>query len=286
MKHLSAIVSVVFAVLTLALVALLMQEKRKGDELASQLTQTQELVTEMEADNSGLEKANDDLREQIDTLRKAPPMFTLQDVEEEPEREEVEVVESESVDFSPEAPAQSAQQAQPEQRREPTPEELAAREERERQRQEWRERRDQQRAAFRERIGGELAMRRDFFSQVPLEGLAPEYREANQKLLATFDEMQSTMEELNNQELDRNERRTLSREVWAKAREASGLMDMQRDILMNDYAQQNLGLNAEQTQGFMEYMETINEMTSMRSAFRGNSTRGNGGGGAGGQGQR
>ncbi|GEM_PF-870840 len=286
MKHLSSIVSVVLAVSTLALAGLLQHEKQKGTELAKQLNQSQGVITDMKADHSGLQRANDDLREQIDTLRKAPPMFTLRDVEEEPERDEVEVVESESVDFAPEAPAQAVQQAQPEERREPTPEEIAAREERERQRQEWRERRDQQRAQFRERIGGELAMRKEFFSQVSLEGLAPEYREANQKLLATFDDMQSTMEELNSSELDRNERRNLSRQVWAKAREASGLMDMQRDILLNDYAQQNLGLNADQTQGFMEYMETINEMTSMRSAFRGNSSRGNGGGGTSGQGQR
>lgn len=278
MKNLPTILSAVFAVATLGLFALLLQEKQKGTELANELTQAQGLVSEIEADKSGLEKANDDLREQIDTLRKAPPMFTLQETAEEPVREEVEVVESEN--FTPPVATQ-AEQLAPQERPELTPEQIAAREERERQRQAWRERRDQQRAQYRDRIGGELAMRRDFFAQVSLEGLAPEYRESNQKLLATFDEMQETMNQLNDEELDRNQRRALSRQVWAKAREASGLMDMQKDILMNDYAQQNLGLSQEQTQGFMECMETIDEMTSMRSAFRGTNTRGNGGNGGG-----
>jgi hypothetical protein len=146
--------------------------------------------------------------------------------------------------------------------REPTPEEIAAQEEEEKRRQEWQEERERRRAEFRERISNEIDMRKAFFAQIPTEGLAEEYQESHARLMEALDEVQAKMDVFGNSEMDRNERRAAMREMWQTGQEISGLMTMQRDVLLNDYAQQALGLNENQTQEFIEYMQTVDQMTT------------------------
>ncbi len=159
--------------------------------------------------------------------------------------------------------------------RELTPEEIAAREERQAEREarraEWAARREE----MRERVIAETQDRREFFEQVSLEGLAPEYVAGHQRLLEAMDEVEVRMAALGNPELTREEQREMRRELGVLGRELNGLMGMQREILLNDYAQA-MGFQGGDARVFIDSIETINEMTNARGLIWGGG-RGRGG---------
>jgi len=231
-------------------------ERRESASLARELRSARSEVSELRALNEGLEEAVADLRDQLNTLRNEPAVFlTMANPETDSEyREDLEEEEGADDWNGP----QEANGPRPTL----TPEEKVEQEEREERRREWREERERRRKEFRERMTEELAYRKQFFSQVSTEGLAPEYREAHTQLLASMDRMQGVMRELGNPELERGERRELMREIFRLTRDTGELMDMQRDVLLNDYAQQALGLGDAETREFIDYMQTVNEMTN------------------------
>jgi hypothetical protein len=162
--------------------------------------------------------------------------------------------------------------------RELTPEERAEREAREQEREERRQAWQERREAMRERAIDEAQVRREFFELVSLEGLAPEYVEAHQRLLAGMDEVQVRMAALNDPDLSREEQREIRRELGQLGREISGLMNTQREILLNDYAQA-MGFQGADARVFIDAIETINEMTSLRGLLWGGGRGGPSGGG-------
>jgi len=157
-----------------------------------------------------------------------------------------------------------------------TPEEQAEREarlaEREARRAEWEARRE----AMRERVITETQDRRTFFEQVSLEGLAPEYVAGHQRLLEAMDEVQVRMAALSDPELTREEQRDMRRELGELGRELNGLMGMQREILLNDYAQA-MGFQGADARVFIDSIETITEMTNARGLIWGGGRGGRGG---------
>lgn len=244
--------------LSIAASALWMVERNEASALARELEAVQSKLADAKALNSGVEEANRDLRAQVRTLRNAPPMFTVGEPgddlassdgieDDEPSREAWNPGRSES---RPEAGEENL-----------TPEEIAERAEREAQRQAWREEREKRREEFRVRVSEDIQTRKEFFAQVSTQGQAPEYKQAHEQLMVSLDDIQILMDQLGNPELDRDQRRELMRTMFATTREVRGLMDMQRDVLINDYAQ-SIGLGGEQTREIIEYMRTVNDMTN------------------------
>ncbi len=216
------------------------------------------------AANQGLQDANKLLHERIKEMRDAPPLYTekSQDAVAEslPPAEEVTLRLAEEKAEVAAAPEEDKQEVQA--RPTLTPEQQEQRErmlaEREARREEWRKRREE----YRNNIRGEIQNRQEFFAQVPMEGLAPEYRESSERLQVALAEMDGLMENLSNPELNRNDRRQIMRNMYSRSREVNQLMGVQREILYNDLAQESLGLNADETKAFIETMETINKMTN------------------------
>lgn len=257
------ILSAALAVLTLTFSALWLREQKLASSLSARVGTLMSDNVELASSREGLRQANEDLRAQLDQLRNAPPPQYAQ-VEDlppltvqlppampDPEEEEVAVVSMER----PERPARTPEEEEQAQ---------ARREAWEARRQEWEQRREE----FRDRVVGEAQERRAFFAQVSMEGLAPEYRESHERLLGAMEEVEVLVSSLNNPELDREQQRELRRELGGIARELQGLMSTQREILLNDFAQA-LGYNGEDARSFIDYIETVNQMTNMGGFLRG-----------------
>lgn len=105
------------------------------------------------------------------------------------------------------------------------------------------------------------------------EGLAPKYAEANTRLIEAMGEMQMRLQEFGNPELSRDERRELGRSMWQSGREISELMDMQKEVLLYDYAELELGLDESRTQEFLNYMQTVETYTTLPRPGRGGGGR-------------
>jgi uncharacterized coiled-coil DUF342 family protein len=264
MKNLYSKLTVFFVFCTVVALLMFVSEQKQSRELASQLNQVESQLEEVEARRSGLEQANEELRKKMEQTNNAPPLFTLGNDEEEVESDTVveTLVGRDRSDMRITRVDEPADEDVEGEKPELTPEQIAAREEREQRMQAWREEREKRREEFRDRVSSEVQERKNFFRQISTEGLAPEYKEAHARLLTAMDEVDAGMQQLANSELTRDERRTVMRELYQKSREISGLMDMQRDVLLNDYAQQALGMDGKQTQEFIDYMQTVNEMTS------------------------
>ena len=56
--------------------------------------------------------------------------------------------------------------------------------------------------------------------------------------------------------------------MFREFRDVAGMMDMERDILLNDFAV-GLGFSSEDAKSFVEYVDYVNEMTSGRDLFHG-----------------
>lgn len=218
----------------------------------------------------GQSRANEALRRQLEEVRNGQlaQLATLEVETLPPVRIELPDME----DDEGEMEETVATMARPEPQ-ELTPEQV---EEREARRAAWEERRaawEERRQDNRERIVNETQYRREFFDQISLEGLAPEYRQSHERLMTAMDEVEVLVTSLNDPDLSRDEQREIRRTLGGMAREVQGLMNTQREILLNDYAQA-LGYTGEDARGFIDYIETVNQMTSM-----GGFIRGGGGGG-------
>lgn len=256
------LLSAALAVLTLTFCALWLREQRLASSLSARVSQLMGDNVELASSREGLRQANKDLHAQLDQLRNAPPpqyaevedlpplSVQLPPAIEEPEEEEAPVVAMERPD-PPERTAEEEEQAQ------------ARREAWEARREAW----EQRRAEFRDRVVNEAQERRAFFAQVPTDDLAPEYRESHERLLEAMDQVETLVTSLNDPELDREQQRELRRALGGIARDMQGLMSTQREILLNDFAQA-LGYEGEDARSFIDYVETVNEMTNMGGFLR------------------
>ncbi|MCC5850215.1 MAG: hypothetical protein JJU29_19190 [Verrucomicrobia bacterium] len=266
------ILAVFSLVLTFAFGGLLLREQHQASTLASlNDTLTQDNI-DLTSALQGQRQANEDLRRQLDAQNRLPALV-MNDVEEMPESF-VQLPPARSLEIE-EDDAVVAMEAREE--RDLSPEELAELEERrearrveiEERRARWEERRQQNR----DRVVSATQERREFFEQISLEGLAPEYRESHERLLTVMDEVEGMMAILNDPETDRETQREIRRNFGGMMREVGGLMGTQREILLNDFAQA-IGYSGEEARDFIDYIETVNEMTSMGNFMRGGRGRG------------
>lgn len=269
------ILALPFVVVSLVLGVGYFQQVQGVNTLERQVERLGDEKRTLEAERNGLREANEDLLRHLDETRRMTA--NLPDP----------VMEPMSLRFAELPPVMEAEFFEvvtfEEQDRELTPEEEAAREERRQQaearRAEWQQRREQ----MRERAISTAQERREFFEQVSLEGLAPEYRQSHQRLLEAMDEVQVRMAALSTPDLTREEQREMRQNLGQLGREIHGLMGVQREILLNDYAQA-MGYQGADARVFIDSIETINEMTNARGLIWGGG-RGRGGppGGGGGQ---
>ncbi len=238
-----------------------MSESMDNVQLSGDLALARDELAAAESTVQGLKKRNRLLQLQLQQL----PLLEFQedieaesagrsrrlpstDMGEDPEEETI----SAAADGAGERDRESSDSSEPER----TPEEEAERAAR------WAER-EQRRQESRLQMAGDLQDRREFFSQIPLEGLTPEYAEANVRLIEAMGEMQVMLAEMSQEGLSRDDRR----EIWGRLRENSRevrrLMDTQKEVLLYDYAEVELGLDAEKKQEFLDYMNTIEAYTTM-----------------------
>jgi len=262
MKFLPKIAVQALFILTLSLGGFLVSRKHTGTQLATQLEMSRQAVRESEAAYAGLEQVNHDLWGQMDRLRSSrltimtnplPENFPTEERQDQLDQTGELFVTSTALTLAQEAAGAKEEKIEADR----IYQEFA---------QEWRKGVERQRKEKREQMVAEVERRKAFFSRIPLEGLAPEYRESNQQLLAEFDAIQMMMLELDKVELNSEEGRALFRQSHEKIQKARGLMNEQREVLLYDFAQMNLGLDAEQTQAFITYMEKTNQMTNMATA--------------------
>lgn len=257
MKKMEKILLPVLVLTALMLSALWISEQRTSTRLSRELRAKEDELDSVQALRTGLADANKQLMSRLENLQQTVVQQEIrisqrppEEVERLPEWEFLPILEE----------AEEEEPIQGNRSRELgeealTPEQLAEREER-------RAEREKRREEFRERMRSDIAARKDFFSQITLDGLAPEYREAHQKLMESMTEMESLMDLISDDTLSSDERRDARRSLWRRARESSGLMSLQRDVLLNDFAEFHLGLDQENTREFIEYMQTVNQMTT------------------------
>ena len=123
--------------------------------------------------------------------------------------------------------------------------------------------RAEKRLAMRERMNNALQDRREFFSLINTEGLAPEYVESNERVVEAMGEMQVMLLQMGVEGLSNDERHKLYRGMRKNAREVNRLMQKQKDVLLHDYAELELGLKGRQKKDFIEYMKTVDSYTSL-----------------------
>lgn len=226
---------------------------------------------QLQAERNGLRAANEDLLRQLDEMRdltaNLPEPLIM-----EPVPQSVMLIPPAVMEEDETVPSVAMERPEA---RERTPEEEEAREQR---RQEWEARRtemEQRRADFRNQLVSESQFRREFFGQISTEGLAPEYKASHERLLTVMEQAETMMAALSNSELSGEEQRELRRDLGRTAGEMQGLLRTQREILLNDYAQA-IGFQGEDARQFIDYLETVQQMTTM-----GGMMRGAGGGGRG-----
>lgn len=241
-----------------------MSESMDNVQLSGDLALARDELAAAESTVQGLKKRNRLLQLQLQQL----PLLEFQedieaenagrsrrlpstDLDEDPEEETISAAADGAGD------RESSDSSEPER----TPEEEAERAAR-------RAEREQRRQEFRLQMAGDLQDRREFFSQIPLEELTPEYAEANVRLIEAMGEMQVMLAEMSQEGLSRDDRR----EIWGRLRENSRevrrLMNTQKEVLLYDYAEVELGLDAEKKQEFLDYMNTIEAYTTMPGRSR------------------
>lgn len=236
--------------------ALWIREVRSNGQLSRDLQRAGDELQDRDAQLEGLQRANDRLQNRLRevpvlTVTGVEALVSAQaaDPEEQPSSEWERMMEdpetledswSEDTDSSPEL----------------TQEEQEERELRQLERAE-------RRREFRLQIMDDLQARREFFSLINTEGLSPEYAESNRRLIEAMGEMQVQVQEMSNPDLTRQQRRELGRSMWQASREISELMDIQKDVLLFDYAELELGLDDQRMQEFLDYMKTVEAYTTL-----------------------
>lgn len=256
------LITVFLGLFTATFAFLWLREQGQRSLLASLNRQLTADNIALQAERNGLRSANDDLFRQLDEMRDLTANLP------EPVMEPMPVTMLPAAapeDDDAEETLTAMQRPEP---RERTPEEEAAREQR---RQEWEARREemeQRRADFRNQLVSESQFRREFFAQVSTEGLAPEYRASHERLLTVMEEAETMLASLSSAELTAEEQREIRRNLGQMAGEMQGLFRTQREILLNDYAQA-MGFQGEEARQFIDYIETIQQMTNMGGMMRG-----------------
>jgi uncharacterized protein YoxC len=242
-------------------------EQQTSMRLSRELREKEDELESVQAVRRGLKQANEQLLTRLDSLQQTVVLQEhrfaqrpVVEVEAVPEWEFLPTVE-EVEDLAASNNSQDEEQTL-------TPEQVAEREER-------RAEREERREEFRDRMRTDLQTRKDFFSQITVDGLAPEYQESHRNLMRGLTAIEALMDQMADTSLSTDERRELGRNLWQQSREVSNLMTMQRDVLLNDFAEYHLGLNQESTREFIEYMQTVNQMTT-GSAGRGGPPPGRG----------
>ena len=138
----------------------------------------------------------------------------------------------------------------------------------------------ERRHAAHQRITEHLGSRLEFLSRIDPEGLSVEYLDNHNALI---EKLARLNEHLVNADIDpaSEDAWQVGRSVFREFHDVAGMMDMERDILLNDFAV-GLGFSSEDSKSFVEYVEYVNEMTSGRELFhsmRGAMGRPRGGGG-------
>jgi len=260
MTKIEKILIPVILLAALGSLGLWMNELKTSTVLSRELQSKQQELDQAEAVKRGLQTANNQLQARLNKVEAAAVALRSFSRRNDPLFEEI--TEPSEVSLALEFVETPESDEDPNQPTILSPEEVAAKKERDEKRQAERAEREQRRKEFRERVTSELAVRMDFFSQINTDGLAPEYVEAHQKLMESLMTTGVLIEQISDPDLSREERREIGRDLWGKSREIEEYMDMQRDVLLNDYAELSLGLTGEQTQAFIQYMQTVNEMTS------------------------
>lgn len=130
----------------------------------------------------------------------------------------------------------------------------------------------------------------EFLASVNTEGLSPEYAQNHEQLVDKLQFMNRAMNAIM-QDPESESSRELRGQMREGFREMGEMMEMEKEVLLADLAS-NLGYEADESQDFIEYVDYINEVTSMRGVVggrgftgggdRGGDRGGRGGGGGGG----
>lgn len=258
MKFITALASLV----AITLGVLWFQGHTNQQDLASRFNELESSHDQVVAERNGLRDANAALRTQLDTLRNQP--LSITNITRTTVAPALAVIPGQQME-DPESgrdPVQElASRQDPAPRPTRTPEEEAAREQRQ---QEWQQRRQEMQA----RLSAAAQDRKSFFQQVPTEGLAPEYLASHQRLVQALDEIDILMARRNDESLSSEDRRAARGQMFDLMHEVQELMGTEREILLSDYAT-GLGLQGQDTDQFIEYMQTINEMTTAPRMFGG-----------------
>ncbi len=217
---------------------------------------------QLQAERNGLRAANEDLLRQLDDMRNLTSNLPGPVMEPFPQAV---MLLPPALPEEREAGFSAMERPEPTER---TPEEEAEREERRRQ---WEARRaetEQRRAEYRSQIVSESQFRREFFAQISTEDLAPEYKASHERLLTVMEQAEVMMASLGNEELSGDEQREIRRDLGRMAGEMQGLLRTQREILLNDYAQ-SLGFQGQDARQFIDYVETVQQMTNLGGMMRG-----------------
>ncbi len=134
---------------------------------------------------------------------------------------------------------------------------------------------------MREKATRNMSDLRLFFDGLNLEALPEELATNHVDLMSRLEGLQETINKIDSNP-DQENVFNLSREMFHQVRDLRPMLDMERDALLKDMAD-NLGLSAEESDEVVNYIGMVNELTSTRSLMGGGGpgrgmTGGHGGG--------
>jgi hypothetical protein len=120
-----------------------------------------------------------------------------------------------------------------------------------------------ERQDFQERLAENAVDQHDFLSKVDVSSWPSELQENHAKVLETV----AKITEVLRQPSDSEESRGTRREMFRQFRDTMDMFEKERSMLLYDAAQQ-IGFDNEGSREFVDYVETINDVTSPRALFR------------------
>ncbi len=233
-------------------------------EAAQELVSLQQNHQDLKSRYQGLERAHEEVREQLEDLRKAPPMFTLpaEFVQEDPEPD---TAGPQSESENPQTASVPVSEAKAASR--PFRERMT-----EEQWQQFETRKRERRLKNSTRVMGQVDSRLEYFRQVQTQGLSPEHLNSHQSLLENLEALNLSLRQVT-ADMDTSEYMESLRGASTAAVKINAAMRHEREILLHDLISSALASENPDISEMVLAIREIETMTQKVSALNGFGTR-------------
>jgi len=217
-------------------------------DMEMELAGLQRTHSELQSRLNGLEQAETDLRTQLEALKKAPPLLTLPD---QPASEPPQSVKTDTPETAAEPERLSRQIANSPKKREAHERRIQTR-----------------RFESSQRVVAQIDERRQYFQQIPTEGLSEEYLISYRYLLENLDTMHQSLSAITPDSPQQDYMAHVNRASWA-GRNINNRMANVREILLHDLFTTVLKQERPDPDTVVQQIREIETLTAQVSAIGG-----------------